>query len=79
MAFVVFDESTRDVTNAKVKAEMIVEKVLDRHLAQCTVTSGITRSPVIPGDLVYSPAWRKGRVLDLRTGRPDGYHQRWTR
>lgn len=62
VAFVVFDESTRDVADAKVKAEMIVEKVLDRHLAMCTVTSGITKSPVIPGDIVYSPAWRKGRT-----------------
>ncbi len=62
VSFVVFDESTRDVANAKVKAEMIVEKVLDRNLAMCTVTSGISKSPVIPGDMVYSPAWRKGRV-----------------
>ena len=62
VAFVVFDESTRDVADAKIKAEMIVEKVLDRHLAQCTVTSGITKTPVIPGDMVYSPAWRKGRT-----------------
>lgn len=62
VAFVVFDESTRDVADAKVKAEMIVEKVLDKHLAMCTVTSGITKTPVIPGDMVYSPAWRKGRV-----------------
>ncbi len=62
VAFVVFDESTRDVADAKVKAEMVVEKVLDRNLALCTVTSGISKNPVIPGDIVYSPAWRKGRV-----------------
>ncbi len=60
--FVVLDESTRNVADAKVKAKMIVEKVLDDHLALCTVTSGISKSPVIPGDIVYSPAWRKGRV-----------------
>ena len=61
VAFVVFDESTRDVADAKVKAEMVVERV-DRNHAQCLVTSGITKTPVIPGDMVYSPAWRKGRI-----------------
>lgn len=62
VSFVVLEQSTLNVTEAKVKAEMIVEKVIEPHMATCRVTSPISTRPVLPGDLVYSPAWRKGRV-----------------
>ncbi|MCC6510993.1 MAG: hypothetical protein IT423_17965 [Pirellulaceae bacterium] len=62
VSFVVLDEKTRNVAEGKIKAEMVVERVTDDHMAVCTVTSGVSKYPVLPGDLVYSPAWRKGRV-----------------
>jgi len=63
VSFVVLDESTLNVADAKIKAEMIVEKVIEPHMAQARVTSPNFTKPVLPGDVVYSPAWRKGRTV----------------
>ncbi|MFO1065640.1 MAG: hypothetical protein U0892_17390 [Pirellulales bacterium] len=61
--FTVLEQSTLKVAEAKPKAEMVVEEVTSGHMARCRVLSENYRNPVLPGDLVYSPAWRKGRKL----------------
>ena len=63
VSFVVLDESTLNVAEAKIKAEMVVEKVIAPHMAMARVTSQNFADPVLPGDVVYSPAWRKGRTV----------------
>ena len=63
VSFVVLDESVSNVADAKVKAEMIVEKVVDGRMSQARVTSPNYSNPVLRNDLVYSPAWRKGRPV----------------
>ncbi|MGN6543748.1 MAG: hypothetical protein ACTHK7_01775 [Aureliella sp.] len=63
VSFAVLDESTQNVADAKIKAEMVVEKVIEPHMAMARVTSPNYTDPVLPGDLVYSPAWRKGRTV----------------
>ncbi len=62
VTFSVLDESTIDVSKAKVKADMVVEKV-EAQLARCRVINPNYSKPVLPFDKVYSPSWRKGRVL----------------
>jgi len=59
--FAVLEDSTLNVADAKIKAEMVVEKIIEPHLAMARVTTPNWTKPVLPGDLVYSPAWRKGR------------------
>lgn len=58
--FNVIDASATNVDEAKGKARMVVEKVSDSHMAQARVLSDNYANPVIPGDKVFSPAWRKG-------------------
>jgi hypothetical protein len=62
VTFAVLDESTLNVADAKIKAEMVVERVTDAHMAQARVVTPNYTRPVLPRDLVYSPAWRKGRT-----------------
>jgi hypothetical protein len=63
--FTVLESSTLNVSEAKPKAEMIVEEVTEAHMARARVISENYRNPVLPGDIVYSPAWRKGRKLSF--------------
>lgn len=60
VVFNVIDASSTNVDEAKGKARMVVEKVTDAHMAQARVISENYANPVIPGDKVFSPAWRKG-------------------
>ncbi|RMF37000.1 MAG: hypothetical protein D6753_18370 [Planctomycetota bacterium] len=61
--FSVIDESEINISNAQPKAQIEITHVVDDHLSRARVTDYDIRKPVVPGDKVYSPAWRPGRVV----------------
>lgn len=61
--FVVLPSDALQVTNAKEKAKIVITKVVDEDLAQARVLEGNIKQPILPGDLVYSPAWQPGRKV----------------
>ncbi|MCR9293027.1 MAG: hypothetical protein NXI32_09940 [bacterium] len=62
--FSLIDESEINVSNASPKAKLVVTRIVAPHLSIGEVTERRDyRSPIIPGDKVYSPAWRKGRKV----------------
>lgn len=62
--FSVIDENEVNISKAKPKAKVVVIRVVDRHLAYAELTQQINfKNPVVPGDKIYSPAWRPGRKV----------------
>ena len=61
--FSVIDESAVNISEAKPKAQLIVNRVFDAHLCQATVQDYDYRKTIMKGDKVYSPAWRPGRKV----------------
>ncbi len=59
--FSVFDQEEPSIDKAKVKARLQVTKIINEHMAQANVLTDNYRQPVVEGDLIASPAWRKGR------------------
>lgn len=50
---------------ARPKAHLEIHEIIDEHQARGKVVSGSVRNPVVAGDLVYSPAWQKGRKVQF--------------
>ncbi len=50
---------------ARPKAQLEVHEILGDHQARGKVVSGTIKDPVVAGDLVYSPAWQKGRKVQF--------------
>lgn len=61
--FSVYDIEDNGVTRAERKASIEVTKVLDQHLAEARIVSDVPSDPILPGDQVFSPAWRPGRKV----------------
>ncbi len=59
--FSVFGQEEPSIDTAKVKARLLVTKIINEHMAQANVLTDNYRTPVVEGDLIASPAWRKGR------------------
>lgn len=81
ITFGVIDQDDARLQDAVVKANIQVTRILDAHLAQATIISQPDiRSPIIPGDKIYSPFWAPGRTVKIalvgdididNDGRPD--------
>lgn len=66
VTFGVIDQDEARLQDAKVKANIQITKILDAHLAQGTIIAQPEiRSPIIPGDKVYSPFWAPGRTVKI--------------
>lgn len=66
VTFGVIDRDEARLQDAKVKANIQVTRILGDHLAQATIISQPdVRSPIIPGDKVYSPFWAPGRTVRI--------------
>jgi hypothetical protein len=50
---------------ARPKAQLEILTIVDEHQARGQVISGFLKDPVVAGDLVYSPAWQKGRKVQF--------------
>jgi hypothetical protein len=59
--FSIYAEEDNGVTRAEPKASVEITRVLDEHLSEARIVSDIPSDPILPGDLVFSPAWRPGR------------------
>jgi hypothetical protein len=49
------------VSDARKKGAIEVINVTQPHMAECRILSDSTTSPLLPGDLVFTPIWRPGK------------------
>lgn len=61
--FSVYDMAENGVSRSERKASIEVTKVLDQHLAEARIVHDVPADPILPGDQVFSPAWRPGRKI----------------
>lgn len=54
-------ESGRKVDERKGKIE--ITRVLDQHLAEARIVEDFSNDPILPGDQIFSPAWKPGRKV----------------
>lgn len=60
------DESEQEDTGRKVderKGKIEITRVLDQHLAEARIVEDWPDDPILPGDQVFSPAWKPGRKV----------------
>lgn len=66
VTFGVIDGDETRVQDAKVKATIQVTQIDGAHLAQARVVAEpAIATPIIPGDLIYSPFWAPGRRVKI--------------
>ncbi|MCF0234377.1 MAG: hypothetical protein HUK22_05285 [Thermoguttaceae bacterium] len=70
VTFNVFPSDALDVGTAKSKGIVEVVEILDAHTCEARICEDEMSNPVMPGDLVYTPLWRRGSsvkyALDFR-------------
>ncbi|MBM4092301.1 MAG: hypothetical protein FJ276_23165 [Planctomycetes bacterium] len=78
--FSVYDKGTTGVMEAKSKGRVEVVRILGEHVAMCRILEDDITNIIVPGDLVFTPAWAPGRVIHFAVagfvdvtgdGRPD--------
>jgi hypothetical protein len=63
MIFSVIDQKETGVTKSKVKGRIEVTRVMDAHSAEARVLEDELANPIMKGDKIYSPSFRKGRKV----------------
>jgi hypothetical protein len=64
------EESREQQTKRKASIEVI--DIIDDHLAECRILEDNVKNPILPGDNVFTPAWRPGQKLQFAlVGRMD--------
>jgi hypothetical protein len=61
MSFSVYDQAETGVTKGKIKGRIEVTKVMDAHRAEARILEDELADPILQGDKVYSPSFRKGQ------------------
>jgi hypothetical protein len=61
--FSVFDKGTTGVMQAKPKGRIEVIQILGEHVAMCRVLEDKLSDIIMPGDLVFTPAWSPGQHI----------------
>ncbi len=59
-SFSVYDVDANNLARAEKKASIEVTRLIGMHLAEAHVIDDETTNPIVPGDIVYSPAWEVG-------------------
>lgn len=59
--FAIYDRDEVGVMKPERKGSVEVVKVMDQHLAEARILEDDLKNPILPGDLIHSPAWRPGR------------------
>jgi hypothetical protein len=59
-SFSVYDQNVHEYSPEFKKGDIEVTKLIDRHLAEARIVNDEIRNPIVPGDMVYTPAWRPG-------------------
>ena len=61
MTFSVVDQNETGVVDVPVKAQIEVTRVMDVHLAEARILSDELENPIMKGDKIYSPSFRRGQ------------------
>jgi len=60
------DESEQEDSGRKIderKGKIEITRVLDQHLAEARIVEDFADDPILPGDQIFSPAWKPGRKV----------------
>jgi len=63
--FSVLNPDVARLTDAKPKAHIEIVQIIGSHQARANVIASDLRVPVLKGDVIYSPAWEKGRKVQF--------------
>jgi hypothetical protein len=63
VTFSVFDGDQHDAEKATKKGSVEVTRVLGEHMAEARVTDDDPTNPILPGDMIYSTVWHRGKKL----------------
>ncbi|MCU0960978.1 MAG: hypothetical protein MUF48_12810 [Pirellulaceae bacterium] len=61
--FSVFDKETSSVADSKPKGRIEVTQILGEHLAACRIVEDKLPNIMLPGDVIFTPAWTRGRPV----------------
>ncbi len=61
MIFSVIDQKETGVTKSKVKGRIEITRVMDQHSSEARVLEDEMSNPIMKGDKIYSPSFRKGQ------------------
>lgn len=61
--FAVYEHNANGVANQESKGRIEVTKIMAAHQAQCRILEDELANPILPGDLIHTPAWQPGRKL----------------
>lgn len=61
--FSVFDKETSSVLQSKPKGRIEVTQILGEHLAACRILEDKLPNLILPGDVIFTPAWSRGRPV----------------
>ncbi len=61
--FSIFDKTTTGVMQAKPKGRIEVLQILGEHSAMCKILEDDLSNIVMPGDLIFTPAWSPGERI----------------
>lgn len=63
--FSIFDKGTTGIMQAKPKGRIEVLQILGEHVVLCRVLEDQLANIIMPGDLVFSPAWSPGQKIHI--------------
>lgn len=61
--FTVFDAQETGVTTAEPKGRIEVVRIIEDHLAECRILEDSARNPILPNDVIHTPAWSPGQAI----------------
>lgn len=61
--FSVFDAQETGVTTAEPKGRIEVVRIVEDHLAEARILEDTARNPILPNDVIHSPAWSPGQKI----------------
>lgn len=63
--FSVYDRGTSGLMGAKSKGRIEVSQLLGDHVAACRIMDDELSNIIVPGDIIYTPAWAPGRPIQV--------------
>jgi hypothetical protein len=61
--FSVYPKGSTGVAQGGAKGSIEVLRVIEPHMAEARIVDDQISNPILPGDLVHTPAWRPGRAV----------------
>jgi hypothetical protein len=58
--FSVYDSRETGVTTAEPKGRIEVVRIVDDHMAECSIIEDSAKNPILPNDVIHTPAWSPG-------------------